>query len=161
MRFESPRPSIVQTQTVGLLLRWPDIGFTRLEAIGSDVIIVDDAHLHFPRWRNDTTQAAIVFHSAFHREMLNVTRLDDRFSFSLCSVLSFFLLFLYFFFFFPLFPGWESMRIITDNNDHKSADVIRDTHFFILSWNISSYFDFPFFKSVIRVAFDFASGSRF
>lgn len=105
-------------------------------------------NLHFPRWRNDTTQAAIVFHSAFHREMLNVTRLDDRFSFSLCSVLSFFLLFLYFFFFFSLFPGWESMRIITDNNDHKSADVIRDTHFFILSWNISSYVDFPFFKSV-------------
>lgn len=122
-----------------------DIGFTRLEAIGSDVIIVDDARSAFPpppppMEKRYNTGRHCLSHSAFYREMLNVTRLDDRFSFSLCSVL--FLLLFFFFFsslFFPFFfleKRRESMRIITDNKTIRSQQNHRCD-----SWNI----DFSFF----------------
>lgn len=132
-----------------------DIGFTRLEAIGSDVIIVDDARSAFPPPPPDGETIQHRPPLSFTQRVLsrNVKRYSPRWP------IFFLLLFRpfpppFFLLFFPIFPFFflekrrESMRIITDNNDQKSAES--------QMWFVKHWFFF-FFKSVIRVAFDFPS----
>lgn len=121
-----------------------DIGFTRLEAIGSDVIIVDDARSAFPPPPPDGETIQHRPPLSFTQRVLsrNVKRYSPRWPIFFLPLFRPFPPPFFLFLFFPIFPFFflekrrESMRIITDNKTIRSQQNHRCD-----SWNI----DFSFF----------------